>query len=78
MPYQKHQAKLSDAQLERFIAAATELHLACCQPLISPSGAHYRALTDLNQAVCEAIRAVTGEDPQWMRPAVSVALPKEA
>jgi hypothetical protein len=35
-------------------------------PLISPQGAHYQPLRDVNQAICEAIPVATGKEPDWV------------
>ena len=47
--------------------AATELHRACCAPVIAPSCDHSRALTELNAAIVTAIEAVTGDNAPWMQ-----------
>ena len=47
-----------------FSGAATPLHEACCDPLVAPWGEHAHALTDVNQAICAAIR-ITGREAKW-------------
>jgi hypothetical protein len=47
--------------------AATVLDRACCDPIISPSCEHSRALTELNAAIVTAIEAVTGDKAPWMQ-----------
>lgn len=54
--------KLTAPELARFLDAATALHQACCTPLLASSEDH-RALRDLNQALCEAIRMLGHELP---------------
>ena len=58
---------LTQPQIERFMNAATELHRACCDPIIAPSCDHSRALTELNAAIVTAIEAVTGDKAPWMQ-----------
>jgi hypothetical protein len=65
MPRLKHPTQLTQAEVERFMSAATELHRACCAPLIALSSTHSRALTELNQATVVAINAITGDDAPW-------------
>lgn len=57
--------QLTAAEIERFLKAATELHLACCQPRLRTDAPAYRTLSDLNSATCDAIREVTGAEPPW-------------
>jgi hypothetical protein len=59
---------LTQPEIERFMKAATELHRACCDPLLSPRCDHSRALTELNAVIVTAIEAVTGHKAPWMRP----------
>jgi hypothetical protein len=65
MSRRKKLTYLTQPEIERFMKAATELHRACCDPIISPSGDHSRALTELNQAIVTAIEAVTGDEAPW-------------
>ncbi len=60
-------AELTAAELEAFVAAATELHRACCRPILRSGTTQGRVLTDLNTHVCKAIAEVTGAPPAWMR-----------
>lgn len=62
----KKPTSLSPAEVERFLAAATELHRACTDPLIAPSSQHYAALSELNAAVVKAFREVTGQEAPWI------------
>jgi hypothetical protein len=47
MSRRKKLTYLTHPEVERFMMAATELHRACCDPLISPQCDHSRALTEL-------------------------------
>jgi hypothetical protein len=47
---------LTPPQIERFMKVATELHRACCDPLMSPQCEHSRALTELNAAIVTALK----------------------
>jgi hypothetical protein len=58
---------LTQPEIDRFMKAATELHRACCAPVIAPSSDHSRALTEMNAAVVTAIEAITGDKAPWMR-----------
>ena len=62
----KKRTELSESEIARFLDAATALHRACCDPLIAPWSDHGHALTDLNQAICAAIRTITGRDAEWI------------
>jgi hypothetical protein len=61
MSRRKKLTYLTQPEIERFIKAATELHRACCDPIISPSCDHSSALTELNATIVTAIEAVTGD-----------------
>jgi hypothetical protein len=61
----KKRTGLSESEIARFLHAATALHEACCAPLIAPWGDHGHTLTDLNQAICAAIRTITGREAEW-------------
>jgi hypothetical protein len=58
---------LTQPEIDRFMKAATELHRACCDPIMSPSCDHSRALTELNAAVVTTIEAITGDKAPWMQ-----------
>jgi membrane-associated PAP2 superfamily phosphatase len=70
MPRRTRLKELSEHEVERFLADATAFFgtINKRQMRIAPSSAHYRALWALNDAVIEAIKAITGKDPPWMRP----------
>jgi hypothetical protein len=74
MSRRKKLTYLAQSEIERFMKAATELHRACCDPLISPQCDHSRALTELNAAIVTAIEAVTGDKAPWMRPRRSTGI----
>jgi hypothetical protein len=65
--HRKKPTHLTQPEVERFMSAATELHRACCGPLIAPSSVHSRALTELNQAIIMAIEVITGQQAPWMK-----------
>lgn len=62
----KRRVKLSQSETAEFMEAATRLHRACCRPLLSTMSDDHRVLSDLNEAICEAIVKVTGKEPPWM------------
>ena len=62
----KKRTELSEPEIAHFIGAATALHEACCVPLIAPWGDHGHTLMDLNQAICAAIRTITGREAEWI------------
>jgi hypothetical protein len=53
----KKRTELSKPELARFLEAATALHHACCEPLISGAGTHFQPLSHLNEAIRERICA---------------------
>jgi hypothetical protein len=63
----KKRTELSESEIACFLEAATAPHKACCAPLIAPWGDHGHALTDVNQALCAAIRTITGKEAEWVR-----------
>jgi hypothetical protein len=67
MSRRKKLTHLTQPEIDRFMKAATELHRACCEPIIAPSCDHSRALTELNAAIVTAIEAVTGNKAHWMQ-----------
>jgi hypothetical protein len=67
MSRRKQLTRLTPPEVERFIQPATELHKACCGPVIAPASDHARALTRLNQEIIVAIEAITGDKAPWMK-----------
>lgn len=67
----KHRRRKSLSETERaeIVDAATALHRALmgCSASINATSADYHAMAQLNGAIVETVRAVTGEDPPWMR-----------
>ena len=57
--------KLTAPELARFLDAATELHNACCHPLLATSSDTYRALRDLNLTICNTIEKL-GHPLPWV------------
>ncbi|WP_166163052.1 hypothetical protein [Chelativorans oligotrophicus] len=58
---------LSEPAIQEFVELAARMHRECIRHDLSVTSDHFRALTDLNQAICHAIRVITGHDPDWMR-----------
>ncbi|CAN7289613.1 hypothetical protein [Mesorhizobium sp. LjNodule214] len=54
--------QLSQAEIERFLAAAEALHKAIVGPLISPICDHYRATRTLQEALLKTVREITGKE----------------
>jgi hypothetical protein len=57
--------ELSQAELERFLAAATALHDACCDPRLAVGSDARKALTALNAEICGTIEKL-GHDLPWV------------
>ena len=57
-----------------FLRAATTLHgvLRDLMAELATSGHDYAAVSDLSQAVCDAVERVTGEVPPWAQVATSM------
>jgi hypothetical protein len=62
----KNPTEMNPYELDRFMQAATALHVAARRPLLRTSSPQYLALTDLNQAICKAIITITDRDPPWV------------
>jgi len=58
--------QLTGPELERFLKAAWDMRSACCDPVIAPSSDHGSALADLNEAIRDAIKKITGKEPEWI------------
>lgn len=60
---------LYDIERERFARETSEMHskLLAYTFVLSPLSDQYRAISKLNSALMQAIRDVTGEEPEWMR-----------
>ena len=59
--------QLSGPDLERFLKASSELHMAIVRPLTSPQCDHYRSMRDLHEALLKAVKDVTGKDADFVR-----------
>lgn len=58
---------LTQAETDRFVAAAIALNGACCTPLLDIRSEHYRALNELNAQLVQTLRIVTGDAiPPWV------------
>jgi hypothetical protein len=57
----KRKRYLTQPEVDRFMKAATELHRACCGPIIAPSCDQSRALTELHPGYKRAASALPNE-----------------
>jgi len=58
---------MSEAERDRFIRAAIELHEACCAPHLDVRSDHYRTLSELNEQIVGSLQVITGEVyPPWV------------
>ncbi|MBB3979645.1 hypothetical protein GGQ64_004889 [Rhizobium azooxidifex] len=75
--YHSRRESLYEAERAEFVTRATALHKMMMEASrnLATSRADYRALTNLNGSICEAIKGITGEDPKWMRSAVDDSTP---
>lgn len=62
----KKPERMTESEIEAFVAAADEFHRVLVTPLISPFGDHYRALGALNEALMQAVAAVSGRPAPWL------------
>jgi hypothetical protein len=53
---------LSQAEIERFVAAAEALHLSIIKPFLSPHCEHYGQMRVLHEVLLQAVREVTGKE----------------
>ncbi|ESY66636.1 MULTISPECIES: hypothetical protein [Mesorhizobium] len=67
MARSKPSKQLSQAEIERFLAAAEALHLSIIKPLISPHCDHYRATRTLHDVLLKAVRDITGQEVEFIR-----------
>ena len=78
----RHKRKnlLNDRERAATVEAAARLHrhLRIDLTNLSPASEDYTAVHSLADAVVVAIRSLTGEDPEWMRPAPAHLLPASA
>ena len=60
---------MTDTERERFVREATEAHdrLLAYSIALSPIHDDYKAVLQLSNAISQAIRDVTGDDPPWMK-----------
>ena len=60
---------MTDTERERFVREATEAHerLRGYTLTLSPIHDDYKAVLRLSNAISQAIRDVTGDDPSWMK-----------
>ena len=65
----KRRKSLTDFERERFAREAAEMHSRLIPHMIalSPLSDDYKAVARLSSAIQDAIREITGEDPEWCR-----------
>lgn len=63
----KGSQQLSQAEIERFVAAAEALHLSIIKPFISPHCDHYRQTRVLHEVLLKAVREVTGKEVSFIQ-----------
>lgn len=65
----KRRKFLTDIERERFVQEATELHhkLNANLMALTPLSGDYRAILKLSEALRNAIRDVTGDEPEWCK-----------
>ncbi|TPJ44456.1 hypothetical protein [Mesorhizobium sp. B2-7-1] len=63
----KPSKQLSEAEIERFVIAAAELHRSIVRPLISPNCEHYRSTRTLHEALLKSVREVTGKEIEFIK-----------
>ncbi|TPN57461.1 hypothetical protein [Mesorhizobium sp. B1-1-7] len=67
MARSKPSKQLSQAEIERFLAAAEALHLSIIKPFISPHCDHYRQTRVLHEVLLNTVRQVTGKEVEFIR-----------
>ncbi|TPN58629.1 hypothetical protein FJ976_01590 [Mesorhizobium sp. B1-1-9] len=67
MASSKPSKQLSQAEIERFLAAAEALHLSIIKPFISPHCDHYRQTRVLHEVLLNTVRQVTGKEVEFIR-----------
>ena len=65
----KRRKSLTETERARFVQEATEAHrrLHAYMNVLSPLCEDYRAVMRLSDALIEAIREVTGDEPEWCK-----------
>ncbi|MER8583048.1 hypothetical protein NKG95_30825 [Mesorhizobium sp. M1423] len=67
MARHKLSKQLSQVEIDRFMAAAEELHKSIVRPLLSPTCDHYQALRAVHEALLKSVKDVTGKDAAFVR-----------
>lgn len=67
MARSKGSQQFSQAEIERFVAAAEALHLSIIKPFISPHCDHYRQTRVLHEVLLKAVREVTGKEVAFIQ-----------
>lgn len=63
----KPSKQLSQAEIDRFMSAAEQLHKSIVGPLISPPCDHYRSLQNLHEGLLKTVQDITGKDATFIR-----------
>ena len=66
MARSKPSKQLSQAEIERFLAAAEAQHWSIVKPFISPHCEHYRQTCVLHEVLLKAVREVTGKEVEFI------------
>ncbi|ESW88115.1 hypothetical protein NKH47_14750 [Mesorhizobium sp. M1060] len=63
----KPSERLSQAEIERFLAAAEALHKSIVGPLLAYHGEHYQALREVHGPLLKSIETITGRKAQFIQ-----------
>ncbi|MER9702182.1 hypothetical protein [Mesorhizobium sp. M0146] len=63
----KGSQQLSQAEIERFVAAAEALHLSIIKPFTSPHCDHCRQTRVLHDVLLQGVREVTGKEVAFIQ-----------
>ncbi|MER9450115.1 hypothetical protein [Mesorhizobium sp. M0254] len=67
MARSKGSQQLSQAEIERFLAAAEALHKSIIGPLLAYHSEHYRALREVHEPLLKAIVTITGKKAEFIQ-----------
>ncbi|MER9533057.1 hypothetical protein NKI89_25070 [Mesorhizobium sp. M0309] len=63
----KPSERLSQAEIERFLAAAEALHKSIVGPLLAYHGEHYQALREVHRPLLKSIETITGQKAKFIQ-----------
>jgi hypothetical protein len=66
MPRRNKRDTLTPQEIHAFLQSAEQFNHAICQPLISPQGAHYKALRAVQEALLRSIEDISGKEAHWI------------